>query len=262
MEANQKMINLTIDGKSVQAPEGSSILEAAKLVGIEIPSLCYHPDLTVKANCRMCVVRVEGQRGAIPSCQTKAVEGMKVTTNSEDLRALRKTNLELIFSQHREECQDCVWLSGCQLLKLAKEYGADMGEYSDRKSKLPVYKFGPIEFDQTKCIDCRNCVEMCSRQSKFLELDNRGYNINVKPSADPKRDCIYCGQCIIHCPVGAIEAEGEFEEIEKPLQSKNKTVVVQFAPSIRASIGEMFGMPYGSVATGQLVAGLKKLGFS
>jgi len=147
-------------------------------------------------------------------------------------------------------------------LKLAKEYEVEITRFADRKSGRPVYKIGPIEFDQTKCIDCRNCLEICQKQSGgFLELTGRGYEIGITPSADTQKDCLYCGQCIVHCPVGAIEAEGEFEEIEKPLLDAAKTVVVQFAPSIRSSIGEMFDLPPGAIMEGQLVAGLKQLGF-
>jgi len=255
-------MKIIIDGREIEADSGQSILEAAKNAGIEIPALCYHPDLSVKANCRMCLVEIENQRAPLPACQTKISEGMKIITNSPKIRNLRKINLELIFSQHKEECNDCVWLGTCQLLKLAKEYEVEITRFADRKSGRPVYKIGPIEFDQTKCIDCRNCLEICQKQSGgFLELTGRGYEIGITPSADTQKDCLYCGQCIVHCPVGAIEAEGEFEEIEKPLLDAAKTVVVQFAPSIRSSIGEMFDLPPGAIMEGQLVAGLKQLGF-
>lgn len=256
------MITAVIDGKTVEAPEGKTILEAAQAAGIAIPSLCYHPDLAVRANCRMCQVKVEGERGMVAACATKIRAGMKVETGGAEVRQARKTNLELILSQHREECDDCVWYQDCQLLKLAREYDAKIDRFTDRKKKFPVYRFGPIVFDQTKCIDCRNCVEMCGlQQAKFLELKNRGSETRIEPSKDKSRDCIYCGQCIVHCPAGAIEADGEFEDIEKPFKDKGRILVAQFAPSIRSSLGEAFGMPAGTNVYGQLVAALRKLGF-
>jgi len=261
MESRQ--IDIVINGQPVKANVGATVLEAAKSAGIEIPALCYHPDLTVRANCRLCVVEIVGEKGVVPACATKVREGMKITTDSDCVKALRKTNLELIMSQHREECNDCVWLAECKLLKYATDYKAKIDRFPDRKIKFPITKFGPIEFDQTKCIDCRNCVEMCSKQqANFLEIKNRGFETVIEPSKDPKKDCIYCGQCIVHCPAGAIEAVGEFEEIQDLLKDKNKIVVVQFAPSIRASIGETAGMAHGSVVTGQLVAALRRLGFA
>ncbi len=261
MESRQ--IEIVINGQPVKTNVGATVLEAAKSAGIGIPALCYHPDLTVRANCRLCVVEIVGEKGVVPACATKVRDGMKITTESDRVKALRKTNLELIMSQHREECNDCVWLAECKLLKYAADYKAKIDRFPDRKIKFPITKFGPIEFDQTKCIDCRNCVEMCSKQqANFLEVKNRGFETVIEPSKDPKKDCIYCGQCIVHCPAGAIEAVGEFEEIQDLLKDKNKIVVVQFAPSIRASIGETAGMAHGSVVTGQLVAALRRLGFA
>jgi NADH-quinone oxidoreductase subunit G/NADP-reducing hydrogenase subunit HndD len=265
-QTEPRIITITIDGRPIEATEGKTILEIAAEAGMEIPSLCQHPDLSVRANCRMCMVEVKGDSSNVktlmPACATKAKEGMSIETSGERVKRLRKINLELLMSQHREECDDCVWFLDCRLLKYVREYGAKIDRYADRKKKFPIYKFGPIEFDQTKCIDCRNCVEMCARQqANFLEIKNRGAETEIEPSKDEKKDCIYCGQCIVHCPAGAIESDGEFEEIEKPLKESGKMLVVQFAPSIRASIGETAGMPPGSNVYGQLVAGLRKLGF-
>jgi len=169
-----------------------------------------------------------------------------------------------LFSQHKEECSDCVWNYKCELLRLAKKYKVKINRFEDRKAKYPVYRFGNvIEFDSSKCIDCRNCVEICHKQGvDFLEIKQKGSLFQVVPSAKKNIDCIYCGQCINHCPAGAFETVDEFENIEKPLKQKNKVVVVQFAPSIRSSLGEEFGLPYGKVVSGQLVAALRKIGFN
>jgi len=237
-------------------------LETALDNGIKIPALCYHSDLKVKANCRLCVVEIKGRKGLFTSCSTLVEPGMEIMTDSSRIRKARKINLELLFAQHEEECADCVWNYKCQLLDLAKQYKVDICRFIDRKSKYPVYQFGPsLIFQSSKCIDCRHCVEVCEKQGVgFLEIKGKGDLFQVVPTKNKKIDCIYCGQCLIHCPGGAFEGVGEFEDIEKPLSDKNKMVVFQFAPSIRSSIGEWFDMPHGSVVTGKLVAGIRKLG--
>lgn len=253
-------IKIIIDGKEYLADGGQTILEVALANGIKIPNLCYHPDVEVKSLCRMCLVEIKGNKNLQTACSTKVVEGMEISTESERIKRSRKINLELIFSQHHEECDDCVWFRSCKLLEYAKDFGVENGRFPDRKSNRPIEQTGPIVFDWTKCIDCRNCVDVCPVD--FLEVKGRGADIEIKACSDQNKECINCGQCIVHCPVGAIEAEGEFEEIEKPLQDKSKTVIIQFAPAIRSSIGEEFGMEPGSVVTGQMVAGMRKLGFN
>jgi iron-only hydrogenase group A len=210
------------------------------------------------------VVEIKGRNDLVTACSTKAVEGMEILTESEKIKRARKINLELIFAQHREECNDCVWKYDCQLLKLAEKYEVKINRFKDRKSDFPRYIFGKtIDFDSSKCIDCRNCVETCHKQGvDFLELEESGNLTKVVPSNNPKRDCVYCGQCIAHCPVGAFEGVGEFEGIEKPLMDKEKIVVAQFAPSIRTSLGEEFDLMPGEVVTGKIVAALRKLGFN
>ncbi|OGZ27420.1 MAG: hypothetical protein A2365_03015 [Candidatus Nealsonbacteria bacterium RIFOXYB1_FULL_40_15] len=255
-----KKINITINGKKIPTFEGKTILESAEENGIYIPALCSHSDLKVKANCRICCVEVLGE--LVPACSTNVSEGMKVSTDSEKVKRARKTNLELLFAQHAEECHDCVWNGACDLLKIAEENKVRINKFKDRKQKFPVYQFGQIiQFDSSKCIDCGNCIEVCKMQGVgFLEKKNNKSFNQVSPSSKWNVDCIYCGQCITHCPAGAFEAKGEFEEIEEPLKNKSKKIIFQFAPAVRSSIGEEFGMKEGSVVTGKIVSALKKLG--
>ncbi len=256
-------IKIVINGKKIKALEGQTILEAAENNGIKIPALCNHPDLEVKANCRICAIEIKGRKGLHTACSTKVEQGMEIRTDSAKVKKARKINLELIFAQHKEECVDCVWRFNCRLLDFAKQNNVKTTRFPDRKTHYPVYQFGDaVVFDSSKCIDCRNCVEVCQKQGVgFLEIKEKGHLFQVVPSKDPKKDCVYCGQCIMHCPGGAFEGVGEFEDIEKPLKEKDKYVVVQFAPSIRTSIGEEFNLPYGKVVTGKIAAALKQLGF-
>ena len=252
-------IKIKINGKEYSVNAGQTILEVAKKNKIEIPSLCHHPDLEPSSSCRMCLVEIQGVKDLKTSCSFKIEAGMEILTESPKIQKARKMNLELIFSQHQEECPDCVWFYNCQLLKMAKKFDIKINRFPDRKVDRKINQCGAIIFDQTKCIDCRNCVEICPVD--FLSVEGRGAEIGIKESTAENKECINCGQCILHCPVGAIEGLGEFEYIDDPFKDKNKTVVVQFAPSIRTSIGEEFGLPYGEIVTEKLVAGMKKLGF-
>lgn len=261
-------MKISINGKKYSAKPGQTVLEVAKANGLEIPNLCYHPDLSIKANCRMCVVEVKGQKGLLTACSLPAVEGMEVTTRSSAIDNSRRTNLELIFGEHKLECDDCILRYDCSLLKYKAEYDAVANRYPCRNSKKKIYQFGPIILDQTKCIACRNCVEVCPVE--YLEVAGRGAQTDIRPSNCAKKDtvcamgkeCIFCGQCIVHCPVGALEAEGEMEEINLPFLQKDKVVVVGVAPSIRATIGEMFGLPAGVVVTEKLATALRQVGFN
>jgi len=256
-------ISLTINGQKFKAEAGQAILEIARQNEIDIPALCYHPDLSVKATCRLCLVAIKGVALPQTACSTLAIDGMEIITESEELNKLRKTNLELLFSQHKEECNDCVWNRKCELLALAKKYNVEITRFADRKNDWPVYNFNNIlNFDSSKCIDCRNCVEACAKQQvNHLKITSRNDLQEIIP--DDNHPCIYCGQCLMHCPAGAFEAESEFEGIESAFAEAiagGKTIIFQFAPSIRACLGEEFGLAPGIDLTGQIIAGLKQLG--
>ncbi len=256
-------MKITINNREYKCKQGQTILEVARKHGIEIPSLCYHPDTGIKGSCRLCVVEIENRPGLHTACSTEVADNMVVHTESPNIIKARKTNLELLFAQHREECSDCVWeIHNCRLLELAQKYNVDIEKYTDRKEDYPVYQFGPsLIFDSSKCIDCGICVDICNKQAaNFLERKERGHTAKIVPSQKEDRDCIYCGQCLMHCPVGAFEAVSEFEKIEEPLRKTDETIVVQFAPSIRTSLGEEFGLPPGKLVTGKLVSALRALG--
>jgi iron-only hydrogenase group A len=261
---SKKKIKIIINDRRCSVEIGQTILEAAKANKVEIPSLCYHFDLRAKANCRLCVVEIKGQPGLFPACSTQIEEGQEIITESPKISRARKINLEFIFSQHSEECYDCVWDFNCQLLKLVKKYQVQTKRFIDRKTDWPVYQFGSsIIFDSSKCVDCQNCVEICEKQGVgFLKKIGRGSQTKITPNQDKNIDCVYCGQCLVHCPAGAIEAGGELEDIEKPLKLKNKIVVAQIAPAIRVSLNEEFGLTPNSLTIEKISAAMKQIGFS
>ncbi len=253
-------MKIIINNKEVQASAGETVNDVAKKIGINIPTLCFHPDLPAAASCRVCVVEVNGK--IMPACSTAVEDGMIIETTTDKAHRARKINLELLFSQHQEECHDCVWLNNCKMLDLAKEYGVEINRFSDRKKNYPIYRFGEaLEYDSSKCIDCRNCVEVCHRQAvNFLELQENNHSVEVVPSLKEEIDCIYCGQCIVHCPSGSFEAVGEFEDVKNPLKLDNKIIVFQIAPAVRSAAGEDFNIPYGTPVLSKLVTALKRIG--
>ncbi len=254
-------MQIKINDKFFDFKKGQTVLEIARENNIDIPALCFHPDSCVQASCRMCLVEYEGK--LLTSCTLKAEDGMEILTDSEEIIETRKINLQLIFAQHREECADCHYRDNCLILKLARDYKINTKRFKDRKEHLPSINFGDsINFDMSKCIDCGICIDICNKQGVgFFDFVEKDGVHSVCPSKRKDTDCIYCGQCITHCPVGAIEAVGEYEDSAKAFEKEeDEILVVQIAPSIRTSIGEDFGLEHGSVMTGQMVAGIKKLG--
>lgn len=259
---NAKKISIFINKQRYLADSGETVLDVARRNNIHITTLCHHPDVKIQGSCRLCLVEIAGRKGLFTACSTKVEEAMKVVTDSKDISRAKQTNLELIFAEHCEECGDCIYSQNCTIKEYAKKYNIKITKYPDRKKGYPVHKFGPaLQFDSSKCIDCGLCVEICKKEGvDFLEFKKKGKFYEVTPSCKKSKDCIYCGQCLTHCPVGAFEGIGEFEDVDKYINIKGKTVVFQFAPSIRSTIGEEFGMPVGSVVTGKLVAAIKALG--
>lgn len=256
-------IQFTINGKQYSTTEEQSILKFCQNVGIDIPALCFHPDVKFHANCKLCIVEIAGRQRLHPSCATQLEDGMVIETENPKIFKTRQMLLQYIFGEHLADCDNCLQSQNCKLKKYAEYYKVDPKMFKPRKADRPVYCFGEtITLDTRKCIECRNCIEVCQNQGiGFLNLERKGYRSTVKPLDEPKNDCIYCGQCINHCPVGALHSRKEFDVVMEEIQNKDKFVVCQVAPSIRVSIGEEFGIPHGEIVTGQMVAGLRKLGF-
>lgn len=218
------------------------------------------------------MVEIKGKDKLAISCKKKVQNGMEIETSTERVKKARNLNIELIFAEHIEKCPDCIWNVNCKLLDLAEKYKIEIKRFIDRKKRRKTYKFSnAVEIDGSQCIDCRNCIDACSmlQDINYLELKGKGFDQEVVPvssrrfsQANKKIDCIYCGQCAVHCPVGSAQEQAHWEMVAKVLENKNKVVIAQFAPSIRVSIGEEFGLPYGKIVTGQVVSGLRELGFN
>lgn len=266
------MVNLTIDNQPISVEPGTTILDAAKQVHIDIPSLCYLDLGELKmvnkvASCRICVVEVEGRRNLAPACATPVMEGMKVITRSMRVQKARRKVLELLLSNHPFNCLVCAKSTNCELQTLAYEFGINKRPYDGAMSSYPVDKTSKaLKRDPEKCIMCRRCETMCNDVQTVGVLTGfgRGFSSVVGPAEmKPLSEsiCVYCGQCISVCPTAALTGVGYIDEVWRALFDKSKTVVVQVAPAIRAAIGEEFDLPAGESVTGKLASGLKKLGF-
>ena len=262
------MINLTIDGINVSVPEGTTILEAAKTAGIDIPTLCFLKEINEVGDCRMCIVEVEGRRGFATSCIQKVEEGMVVKTNSKDVTEAREVILDLILSNHHKDCLTCTRNGNCELQALAIKYNMQDIEYAGEliNHEKDTGSCSIIR-DFNKCVLCRRCVATCKNVQKIGAIDvaNRGFNSCVSTVENRSLNdvnCTNCGQCIIACPTGALREKDNTKDVWKQLKDEEKIVIVQTAPAVRAALGEEFGMPVGTNVTGKMVTALKRIGFN
>lgn len=260
-------IKIEINNIPMEVEKGTTILNAAKEIGIKIPTLCYLDGLQNPGSCRLCVVEVEGAATLLPACITEATEGMKIKTNSKRVRSARKVLLELILSSHPWECNTCDRNQDCELQTLAEEYGIREVRFQADIVKLPLDTSTPgIVRDPNKCILCRRCVVACQEVQKVSTLGPRyrGFDTIIGPGmVDMLNDavCVQCGQCAAVCPVGAISECDDTEKVWEVLEDPTKFVVVQTAPAIRAALGECFNMPPGTLVKGRMVTALRRLGF-
>lgn len=260
------LVKAKIDNVEVTVPEGTTILEAAKQIGIKIPTLCYLKDINEIGACRVCVVEVN--RGKLQtSCTYPVYDGMDVRTNSKRVRQARKTIVELILASHNRECTTCVRNNNCELQALAADLGIDDIEFESYEKVKTVDDFSTsIVRDESKCILCRRCVAVCNNVQTVGVLSNANRSFETRVTTEYNKplsetNCINCGQCIINCPVGALREKNNVDLVWDAINDETKHVVVQTAPAVRAALGEEFGLPIGTRVTGKMVAAIRRLGF-
>ncbi len=259
------MINLKINGIPVSVPEGSTILQAAKLANIRIPTLCYLKDVQCVGSCRMCLVEATGARGLVAACVYPVSEGMEVSTNTPKVRKSRKMTVELILSTHKKKCLSCVRSMHCELQKLALEYNAHEDEFGTEYIDEPVDDLSTsVVRDNSKCIFCTRCVSACEHQTiGVIGPKQRGYAKIIGSPFDVSlahTSCVNCGQCIVACPVGALYEKSAVADVWGAIVDERKKVVFFTAPSVRATLGEAFGLPVGTNVEGKMVTAIKQLG--
>ncbi len=259
----QKMI---IDGRTVEFTDQKNVLEVVRKAGIELPTFCYHSELSVYGACRMCVVEIDNM-GIVGSCSTPPRDGMVVRTNTPRLRSIRRMALELLLANHDRECTTCSKSNACKLQELANRFGIANIRFGDRDKNLPLDLTSPsIVRDPNKCILCGDCVRVCKEVQGIGVLDfaYRGADAQVIPAFNKglaEVECVNCGQCAAVCPTGALTVKNETELAFAALNDPNKVVIAQIAPAVRVAVGEMFGLKPGEVSLGKLVAALKMMGF-
>ena len=261
-------VNIKINGRDFAVPAGSTILEAARLAGIEIPTLCFLKEINEIGACRICVVKVKGARSLVASCVFPVNEGMEIFTNCPEVIEARRTTLKLILSNHKKECLSCVRSGSCELQKLCHDYGIDTETaFAGAKNHSEIDASASHMYrDNEKCILCRRCVAVCEKNQGVgvIGANARGFDTHIgcafeKPLAEAS--CISCGQCITVCPTGAIAERDDTQKVIDAINDPSKHVIVQTAPAVRVGLGEEFGYEMGTVVTGKLVAALRALGF-
>ena len=261
------MITIEVNGRSISAENGESILSALRCAAIKVPTLCHIDGLTASGACRMCVVEVEGQRGLVPSCAFPAADGMKIRTHSPRAVQARKTIVELLLANHPDDCLYCSRNGNCQLQQLAEELGVRQRRFAGDRTRHQLDTSSPsIVRDPAKCILCGKCVRVCEEVQSVAAIDfiGRGSRSKVGTAFDEGLNvstCVNCGQCIAICPTGALTEQSHIKEVLAALHDREKVVVVQHAPAVSVTLGEEFGMPPGADVVGAMTTALRRLGF-
>ena len=258
---------LTLNGRTVAFADERNLLEVIRKAGIDLPTFCYHSELSVYGACRLCIVDIEG-RGLHASCSVKPEPGLKVKTHTDELRDIRKINLELLLAGHNRECTTCGKSASCRLLELSRRLGVDTVRFKETRPAAPIDDSNPsLVRDPNKCILCGDCVRACSEIQGIGAIDfaHRGSGAAVLPAFGKELaevECVFCGQCARVCPTGAILPKSEIAAVWKALHDPKKKVVAQVAPAVRVALGEAFGLPAGADVTGKIAAALKAAGFA
>ena len=260
------MVTIELDGRSLRVPEGTTILEAAQSANIPIPHLCYLKDINEIAACRMCMVEVEGTERLQPACNTRVTEGMVIRSNTPKVRQARRTNLRLILSQHNSNCTVCVRSGNCELQKLSHDLNIHYQPYPIQLERSPIRLDTPVVREASKCIKCMRCVQVCDKIQEMHVWDQIGTGSRATVAVSHSRylkdtDCTFCGQCVTHCPTGALTVRDDTGRVLKALAAPEITTVVQVAPAVRVAWAESWGLGAKYATAGRIVTALKRMGF-